>query len=232
MEQCEAATVGSDSVIIGDWNLDFNCWNDPTDRQKSMIEKTKSSIGSSGFHQVITGNTHTWPGARDSLIDHCWVNNPDKVISTINRVDAASDHNIVGIVLRISGTQNNCHVFKKRKWGDFDADRFNLKLSEIDWNQLYCMDDVNLIWDYMQSNILKILDVEAPVIKCQQRNNYNPWLSSETKATMVERDNARQKSILTEEQDDKQKYRTLRNKVTKEVRKDRDNYLQETVCRV
>ena len=133
LDQCEAATAGSDSVIIGDCNLDFNCWNDPIERQKNMIEKTKSSIGSSGFHQVITGNTHTWPGARDSLIDHCWVNNPDKVISTINRVDASSDHNIVGIVLQISGTQNNCHSFKKRKWGDFDSDKFNHKLSEIDW---------------------------------------------------------------------------------------------------
>ena len=91
---------------------------------------------------------------------------------------------------------------------------------------------MNLVWDFIQSNILKILDTEAPVIKCQQRNNYRAWLSPETKVTMAERDNARQRSIETEELEDKQEYRKLRNKVTKEVRKDRDNYYkkQYTEC--
>ena len=96
-----------------------------------MIELAKTTIGSSGFHQVIRGNTHTWPGALDSHIDHCWVNIPDKVISHVNSENASSDHNIVGIVLRISGMESNCLQFRKRKWQDFNCESFNQKVSEI-----------------------------------------------------------------------------------------------------
>ena len=178
MEQWEAATEGADSIIIGDLNLDYNHWESPIGSSVSMIENTKTTIGSSGFYQVIRGNTHTWPGAQDSLLDHCWVNVPEKVIATVNDDNAASDHNIIGIILRIIGVENNCQPFKNRKWQNFDPATFNQKVGEINWDQMYELTDTNLVWDYIESHLVDILKVEAPVIKCQPRNKHKVWIFS------------------------------------------------------
>ena len=218
------ATAGSESVIVGDCNLDYNLWETPPVRHTNMIENMKSTIGSSGYHQVIVGNTHTWPGARDSLIDHCWVNNPGKVISVINIADASSDHNMVGIVFRIAGIESNSQSFKKRKWGKFDADNFNQKLNEINWDELYQLTDVNLAWDFLRSQLIDILEVVAPIIKCQYRSNHRVWLSPNTKSTMELRDAARLTAKATDLPEDKLEYRRLRNLATREIRKDRSEY--------
>ena len=227
LNQWEAATNGADSVIIGDCNLDYNCWEAPTGRQVEMIETTKSTIGSSGLYQVIRSNTHTWPGARDSLIDHCWVNSPEKVMCTVNVEDASSDHNIIGISLRISGVSNNSMSFKKRKWKNFDAGKFNLRLSQVNWDNMYQMTEVNLAWDYLQSTLIDLLKEDAPVVTCQPKTNHRVWLSQNTKDTMLERDTARSKSKVTNTVEDKSEYKKLRNKATKEIKADRNKFLKK-----
>ena len=226
-EQWEAATAGADSVIIGDINLDFVQWENPAGRNINMIEKTKTTIGSDSFHQVVTGITHTWPGTRDTLIDQCWVNTPEKVEKVFNIINSSSDHNIVGIILRISGVVKNCHQFRKRKWADFDPEEFNLRIKEINWDTLYQMTDVNLAWDYMESNITDILKISAPVVTVQPRNKYKKWLSSQTKTTMEDRYLARAAARTSGTQEDYQKYKKLRNKVTSQTKKDKKEYLNK-----
>ena len=116
----------------------------------------KTTIGSSGYFQVIDGITRTWPGVRETQIDHCWVNSPEKVIQTMNFENEASDHNIIGIQIRLVGILKNCQNFKKRKWGNFSQESYNQRISEIDWDEMYKLTDVNLAWDYLESNLIEI----------------------------------------------------------------------------
>ena len=107
--------MGLKTIMIGDLNLDYVCWETPTNNHKNMIEQAKMTIGSSAYYQVVEGITHTWPGVRDTLIDHCWVNSPEKIIQTMNIENSSSDHNIIEIQIRLGGTIRNCKNFKKRK---------------------------------------------------------------------------------------------------------------------
>ena len=221
ISQWEAATDRAEGIIIGDLNLDFLKWDCQGVRNYNMIEHMKSTIGSNGFYQVIEGVTHTWPGASDSLIDHSWVNHPEKVLSKKNIINTASDHNIIGIVYRLSGVVYNSQEFQKRKWTNFDQVRFNNKICNVEWDQLYQMSDVNLACDFLESNLLEIIESEAPVIKIQPKTNYKVWISKTTKESMIARDNAKKKAAITNNDDDKKLYKTLRNRVTNEVKNDR-----------
>ena len=74
------ATAGCESLVIGDMNLDQVTWSNPDQAHKNMVEVVKTEIETKGFFQVIEEITRTWPGVEDSLLDHCWVNCPEKII--------------------------------------------------------------------------------------------------------------------------------------------------------
>ena len=126
LSQWIAATNRSDSIIIGDMNLDISKWDSPTQKNKTMIEETKAEIETSGFTQVIEGITRTWPGVEDSHVDHCWVNISEKIIQKINIPIASSDHNLIGIILRVKGVIKSTLEFKKRIWTNFNHPRYKM----------------------------------------------------------------------------------------------------------
>ena len=110
---------------------------------------------------------------------------------------------MIGIVLRLSGIVSNCQQYKKRKWKDFNCESFNVKVSEIKWDEMYSMTDPNLVWDFLETNL------------------------TETRAKMFERDIARNVSKISNTEEDKKNYRRLRNKVIMDVKKDIKDYFRK-----
>ena len=155
------------------------------------------------------------------------MNVPEKVINVKNTANAASDHNLVGISIRVAGVIKISQIFKKRKWSKFNQDTFNREISEVNWDTFYDLNDPNLAWDYLQTNLQRILDNMAPTVKVQPKANYKTWITSETKQSMIERDVARTRAKTTGDEMDKNLYKRLRNKVTKQVRQDRSKYLND-----
>ena len=133
LQQWTDATRDCDGVIIGDMNLDFNTWNNPQPAHVTMTEDTKGSVEVAGFHQVINNVTCTLPGVVDSLINHCWVNITEKVLCKYNLDNAASDHNLIGVLIRLKGAVTNNNEFKKRKLANFCQEDYISKVSAINW---------------------------------------------------------------------------------------------------
>ena len=187
----------------------------------------KREIESKGFHQIITEITRTWPGVEDSLIDHVWLNIPEKVVNKMNIIDAESDHNIIGITLRIKGMMANNLEFNKRQWSNFDQNNYVQKVEKIDWESMYSLENVDLIWDYFETNLNSVINEVAPIVKVQPKGGYRNWVTNETKALMHERNSLRTQASRTGSTELWNKYRTARNKVTAEVQKDRKNYFKK-----
>ena len=83
-----------------------------------MVENTKLDIETSGFFQLVEGQTRSWTNQDDSCLDHVWTNYPGKVIKIRNVVRAISDHNVVELQIRIRGkisdTSRNPEEKKKK----------------------------------------------------------------------------------------------------------------------
>ena len=92
---------------------------------------------------------------------------------------------------------------------------------------LYSCTDINLAYDFFATKIGDILNHMAPFRKIQIRNKITPWVSSNTKTLMVERDAARKSASDSNSPEDWQKYRKLRNKCTSEVSKDKNKFLEK-----
>ena len=106
----------------------------------------------------------------------------------------------------------------------FDRDRCVERFKSLDWTTLYEQTDVNLANTILEDNILSVIDMEAPMKTVQTRSNYSRWLSDTTKATMSDRDAARDSAVQSDVKEDWDHYRSLRNHCTELQRKDKSDY--------
>ena len=99
VEKWSQAGRNTNCIVLGDMNLDFLKWHDPDQFHEEMVDLVQRRIELEGFSQIITGHTRSWPGQADSLLDHIWVNCPNRVVSHQNVVNGASDHNVVEVIV-------------------------------------------------------------------------------------------------------------------------------------
>jgi hypothetical protein len=85
-------------------------------------------------------------------------------------------------------------------------------LNLIDWSKVYAIRDVDDILDYVTAGIVSALDIIAPEKEIRVKKGQNLYLTRETLEAMRKRDSATGK-----------KYLNLRNKVSRLVRRDKQD---------
>ena len=107
---------GGMCVVIGDTNLDFFRWQNPEQSHVKIVQRTKEEIETAGFSQIIKGVSRSWRGQSDSLVDQCWVHQPQRVISHQNEARGCSDHNVTSVILRTKDRLAAPKERRKRRW--------------------------------------------------------------------------------------------------------------------
>ena len=148
------ATRNSKSVVIGDFNLDYSQWFNPTNNLR-MIERTKVEIETVGFVQMVQNITRSWPGQADSLVDHLWTNDPERIINCSNIVRAGLDHNFIS-ALKDRVIMKN--YIRTRCWKKMNIENVKEMAKSLQWDELLLSNDINIINDIMTKNILFILE--------------------------------------------------------------------------
>ena len=152
-----------------------------------------------------------------------YTNNPEK-LSQVHTELAGSDHKLLKVTRFAKSVKRSSRYVRKRCYKDFDETEFRKKVSELSWFELYLCDDVEKAVHLLTSNINRVLDQFAPVRTVQMRSRYAPWLSSETKAIMKERDAAQVQASYSNHPDDWRLFRNLRNTVTKRMRNEKASW--------
>ena len=215
LRQVETARISATCHLIGDFNLDFMKWNAPDFAHLQMINNTKDSLETGGFFQQIEGVTRSWPGQTDSLIDHIWTNEPQKMLKVSNAVRSVADHNVISLTVRTKGRDTKRLDTRRRSYKNFDPVVYRSKLAEYNWSEIYELEDVDIANDFIESRIVKTLDEMCPYRTIQYRKECKTWLTSETKAKMKERDAERESARLTGDPDSWKSYRAIRNAVNR-----------------
>ena len=183
-------------TVLGDFNLDYLKWRDPGQHQR-LVDITKLEMETLGYSQIINGFTRTWPGQDDSLVDHCWTNDLERVVCHSNSIRSESDHNMIMVNMRMKDQILIRQEVWMRNRKKCDLDRIKLKASQLDWKKLYETKDVNIMNHIMETNILSVLDSEAPLRKLQQRKNHCGWIDDNLKNKIKDRDNCRERARLS-----------------------------------
>ena len=173
---------------MGDINLDFLKWQNPDRVHEKMTQRTKDAIEGAGHVQIIKGATRSWRGQTSSLIDNCWLDKPQRIISHHNEVRGSSDHNHISIILRMKDRCFSAPELQKRSWKDFSPKIFKKEISEIDWNPIFETDNLNLKNSYFEEKVGLALEKVAPMKYIQVIKNHRNWVDTELKNLMQERD--------------------------------------------
>ena len=213
-------------TVIGDLNLDFLNWQDPTPAHASMIARTKDEIETRGFTQIIRGHTRTWRQQRDSLLDHCWVTKPDRVINWENTPRGSSDHNYISVTMRTKDKVINCQETTKRLWKNFVPQLFKDKIGTLDWSEFYTCQNIDILNAIFVEKVGTILGEMAPMKSFQTRKSYSNWMDSDILEKMKARDNLRDTAKDTNSNEDWCAFKKARNNCTKILREKKTQFFK------
>ena len=151
---------------MGDCNLDYLRFNDAGPMQP-LVDLILEKIYPHGVQQLVQTPTHSWPGQRESCLDHIYTNTPDKRSRAVVAVRGSSDHRLILATRCSKSMKQNIRYCKKRSYKDFSEEAFLKEVEKISWWEVYACEDVDTAVDIFTRKLTDILDKMAPVKKFQ-----------------------------------------------------------------
>ena len=218
-------------IVLGDMNINHLEWtrtdlpsNNQTYKLKPLINDLFTRILPHGVSQLVTTATWVRPNQPESGLDHLYSNQPNK-LSPIEVLNCGgSDHKIVGCTRYASSIKKSVRYVTKRCYKHFNKKDFISELNKICWWRIYECDDPDLALKMLSDDLSFILDQMAPIRTIQIREKYAPWLSSETKQLMSDRDLAQKVAAESKSENDWIIFKRIRNRVNNILKKEKKNW--------
>ena len=106
-----------------------------------------------------------------------------------------------------------------RNFKNFNATDFLNDLSQVPWENVTLHDDPNICYRVWQSYFLQVLDMHAPLRRIRVRSNSHPWVTSNIKKLMREREFHKKRAVKNRSHMHWVRYKEIRNKVNAELYK-------------
>ena len=222
--------------VSGDMNLDAlnNKWLRPEYHLLSLSRLVQTACHLGNFHQLVTVPTrfqfNRVRGVTDiSCIDHVYTNAKHRC-SPISVIPfGGSDHDCIGYT-RYSKLPP-ARTIRKKTYNNFVENDFIDDMKKVDWSDVYQCQDVHLAAEIFSRKFAEVLNHHAPWVIYQERKNYAPWLTDQTKELMIKRDNHKKKAEeFASAGDDTNAseywslFKQLRNKVNNKKKAEERNY--------
>ena len=209
-----ASEVAKSLVFLGDFNLDQHRPDDATYRYRSLLGVLNEGMTAAGLDYVPTPPTWRSNGLyggnhRTSCIDHIYYKGEVSGVAVLP--DAITDH--LPIVARVEAAGRRAVTIEnivRRNFKAIGRAELEAALQQWPWSNIYAIMDVEDALKFVLDGIVAALDVVAPMKAIRVKRGDDLYLSPETLALMRVRDQASGKD-----------YRSLRNRVSSLVKRDR-----------
>ncbi|MEW8547607.1 MAG: reverse transcriptase family protein, partial [Candidatus Thiodiazotropha sp.] len=210
-----------DILVLGDFN--YNMLNSSNNKMSDLIQEYS-------LKQLIEEPTH-FTESSESLIDLILARNPSNII-TSGVYDTFIDNQIryhcpIICVLKFTKSLHKC--YKRRIW-NYDRADFNLfrnLLSNADWTCILDEPDINKAVELFNNTLILTAEKAIPNKIATIRQNEYPWINGIIRKLIRKRKRLHRKAKKTNDQLIWQKFRKIRNTVTNEIRKSKQNYFNK-----
>ena len=191
LEQWERALEEKrETICMMDANIDFLTWTKedlPSHHSSSKLRPLTQALFTRilphGVSQMVTTATRAERGVPVTGLDHLYTNRPEKLSEVHTEFTGMSDHKIVTVRKFSKDMKRTERYTTKRTFKDFKPDQFKEAVKSMPELEAClaatCPSTAAII---LTDGITRILDTMAPVRTIQNRKNYVPYLSMETKA--------------------------------------------------
>ena len=122
-------------------------------------------------------------------------------------------------------------TIRKRSYKELRKEEFLQELGQVDWTEVYNCQDVDSAAATLSRKFVDVLNSYAPWIIYQERKNYKPWVTDETKDMIKARNELKREAVELASVGDSEEaakawnsLKKLRNKVTNKVRYEEKTY--------
>ena len=135
-----------------------------------------------------------------------------------------SDHSLIYVYRKLSPEfAFKGHSTKTyRNFSNFNRENFRRDISRQDWS--CTSDDPNVLWADWKAKFLSIVNSHAPIKTKRVRSGKVPWITSDLRKGMRDRDVAKRKAIKSNNPQDWAMYKRLRNRINGEVKSTKASY--------
>ena len=193
-----------DVYILGDFNLDIS--------KTGNLRKVTSLANNSHMKQIINDFTRITETSK-TKIDLIFVSKPELVISSGVHSLGISDHSLTYVVRKCSQIKLPPRIVKSRCFKNFSESGFIDTIKDIDWNEIHSIGDVNEALHKWQTLFTEACDKHAPFKEQKIKSCLPEWINGDFLRLCKDRDYYYAKAHKTNNQDDWNKAKTLRNKV-------------------
>ena len=181
--------------ICGDMNIDVleGRWLEPDYPLAPLSRRIKSVCDTNNFHQLVKDVTRTQYNSVTnttslSCLDHIYTNSKFRCSDPVVTSFGDSDHDLIGYVRYSKNPPVPARIICKRSYKDFIKEDFLNDVRNTDWSDVFACTEVDMATECFTRKFRYLLNLHAPWARVQQRKNFAPWLTSETKELMKKRD--------------------------------------------
>ena len=147
---------------------------------------------------------------------------------------------MIGFVRLTKVPPSPSRTIRKRCYKNFNKEQFLEDISNENWNEVLCFQDVDNAVSCFSNKFRSVLNMHAPWKKSQQRKSFTPWISKETKELMKQREMWKEKAkelavknmgknSSNEEVEAWENYKLYRNKINNSKTNDAYKYKKENL---
>lgn len=242
LEQLEIANEEDNCTVVslGDFNLDENKWSQQDYVNKKMSQKWLELLEYLGMTRPYFGNTFykidKYGKVTLSAIDHACINKKEKLLCHHTKQSSFSDHKAIIMHLNLdkSVEMTRQEVYARSLTSiRRNPTKFKWRLSQIPWEELAKMEDVDDCVKFWKENVLNVLDSMAPYKKRTVTRRPKQALSEETLQQIQKRDSLQRKIELKNgDKNLSKEYRKQRNLVRRMIYQEQmqamTNHIQES----
>lgn len=212
------------TIILGDFNTCLLKQDFRSNHLRSIVDSTNLNI-------LPLTATHRFPGCRPSLLDLAIVSSVDHVSSHGQLpAEAFSYHDLLFLSYKIRCPKPKPRVIMQRNFNSVDTNRFMSDLSNIDWDAVLDAPTIDLKMEIFNSNLIQIFDIHAPLRPVRLKHLPAPWLSNDIKVIMARRNVAKARFGKDPSDENRLKYRRLRNRCSRLCRDAQRRHIHSSVA--
>ena len=192
--QYGGSTEPNETHICGDMNIDVyqGKWLRSDYSLLSLSRLVKSACDINNFHQLEQDITRVQFNSvsnitKISCIDHIYTNAKFRCSTSQVISFGDSDHDLISYTRFSKNPPIPSRIVVKRSYKNFKKEAFLNDVRNTDWSEVQSCDDVDLATECFTRKFRYILNVHAPWVRVQQRKNFAPWITIETKDLMKQR---------------------------------------------
>ena len=208
----------NDIIIMGDFNCDLN--TPLTSSANNFID----TVNSYNLQILELSPTHVSLGT-ETWIDHAIVSDTSKVLTYGQIcVPGISKHDLLFLVYSVKCPKFKHKIVHYRDYKNIDVAAFNEDNASAPWQDVYKQLTLNSKVEAFNSIVTDLFDKHAPWKSRRVTRPAAPWLSSDIKKLMHDRDTAYRRLRKNKSIENERYYKKLRNSVKQKIRNAKIRY--------